>query len=84
MTNDNELVVEEDGVVLYDASDDKEESHTFGLKDNRDIFTQEYMEAFAAESDAKNARLRRNDRLVSVGMILGIVAFSALLAWIFF
>lgn len=79
-----DIEFDSDGVVVYDASDDEDDSVTYGLKDNREIFTDEYMEAFAREADTKNARLRRNDCIVSVGVIVGIVLFTAMLCMIYF
>lgn len=77
-------VQDADGITLYDATDDREDSNVTGLKDNREIFTDEYMLAFADEADAKNARLKRNERIVSIGVIISIVALIAALCWMYF
>lgn len=80
----NDIERDEDGIMLYDATDDQDDINVAGLKDNREIFTDEYMEAFVREADAKNARLKRNERIVSVGVIISIVTFIAALCWIYF
>lgn len=48
------------------------------------LFSDEYMQRFADETDAEMALAKRIDRLVSVGVIFGIILFVSLLCWIFF
>lgn len=88
--------VEEDGVVVYDPTDDVEEEMPkkrdddtmeladYYLQQTPGLFSDEYMQRFAEKTDAEMARAKRIDRLVSLGVIVGIVLFIALLCWIFF
>lgn len=71
-----------DGIILYDSTDDAEESEVSSMEEN--IFTDEYMRAFADEEERKIKRMKRIDRMVSVGVIVGIVLFISLLCWIYF
>ena len=73
---------DKDGIILYDSTDDAEESEVSSMEEN--IFTDEYMRAFADEEERKIARIKRIDRMVSVGVIVGIVLFISLLCWIYF
>lgn len=73
---------DEDGIILYDSTDDMDENEVPAEDD--DIFTDEYMLALADTEERKIARMKRIDRMVSVGVIVGIVLFVALLVWIFF
>lgn len=68
-----EIVEDADGIVLYDGSDDfvPEEN------ENDDIFTDEYMQAFADKMDAQIAREKRNDRIISVGTVIVVLGFIA-------
>lgn len=75
---DDATLRDEDGIILFDASDDGNDED----RDNGDVFSQEYMLEFARKHDAEIARNKRIDRLVSVGVILGIILFTALLAWL--
>lgn len=70
-----------DGIILYDSTDDAEESE---VTEEENIFTDEYMRAFADEEERKIKRMKRIDRMVSVGVIVGIVLFISLLCWIYF
>lgn len=71
-----------DGIILYDSTDDAEESDV--MSEGENIFTDEYMRAFADEEERKIKRMKRIDRMVSVGVIVGIVLFVSLLCWIYF
>lgn len=72
---------DKDGIILYDSTDDAEESE---VTEEENIFTDEYMRAFADEEERKIRRMKRIDRMVSVGVIVGIVLFISLLCWIYF
>ena len=71
-----------DGIILYDSTDDAEECDVAAEEEN--IFTDEYMRAFADEEERKIKCMKRIDRMVSVGVIVGIVLFISLLCWIYF
>lgn len=73
---------DEEGIILYDSTDDAEESDMTAEGEN--LFTDEYMRAFADEEERKIKRMKRIDRMVSVGVIVGIVLFISLLCWIYF
>lgn len=74
-------IVEENGVVVYDGSDDYDpgqdeiNDNEFNLMTNEEIFTDEYMQKYSERMDAKIARNRRNDRLMSVGVIIAVIVF---------
>lgn len=72
---------DKDGIILYDSTDDAEESE---VTEEENIFTDEYMRAFADEEECKIRRMKRIDRMVSVDVIVGIVLFVSLLCWIYF
>ena len=72
---------DKDGIILYDSTDDAEERE---VTEEENIFTDEYMRAFADEEECKIRRMKRIDRMVSVGVIVGIVLFVSLLCWIYF
>lgn len=73
---------DKDGIILYDSTDDAEESEVTSEGEN--IFTDEYLRAFADEEERKIKRMKRIDRMVSVGVIVGIVTFVSLLCRIYF
>lgn len=73
---------DKDGIILYDSTDDAEECEV--TSEEEDIFTDEYMRAFADEEARKIKRMKRIDRMVSVGVIVGIVLLISLLCWIYF
>lgn len=73
---------DKDGIILYDSTDDAEDSEV--TAEEEDIFTDEYMRAFADAEERKIRRMKRIDRIVSVGVIVGIVLFVSLLCWIYF
>lgn len=84
-------VIEEDGVVIYDESDDYDagedevtETDKFRLKTNEEIFTDEYMLDYAEKMDAKIAREKRMDHIISASVIIGIVLYIALVVYINF
>lgn len=85
------IITDNDGVVIYDPSDDMDDSAiiqeadgTYRLLENEEIFTDEYMQEFDRRQEAKQAKMRRDDRIISVCVIASIIAFTALLVWIFF
>ena len=71
-------VADDDGVVIYDESDDfdpvEDEVSDNGLMTNEEIFTDEYMDEYARKMDAKIARMKRNDWITSIGVILFVIA----------
>ena len=73
---------DKDGIILYDSTDDAEESDV--MSEGENIFTDEYMRAFADEEERKIKRMKRIDQMVSVGVVVGIVTFVSLLCWIYF
>ncbi len=82
-------IIEEDDVVIYDESDDYDPgeddgSEEFRLMTNEEIFTDEYMQAYAEEMDAKIKREKRNDRLVSIGVVAGVITFVAIITYLNF
>lgn len=54
------------------------------MSEGENIFTDEYMRAFADEEERKIKRMKRIDQMVSVGVVVGIVTFVSLLCWIYF
>ena len=90
MGNKDFVTVEEDGMVVYDESDDydpgeDEESHGeggFRLPKNEEIFTDEYMQDFAQRMDTKIEREKRNQRLISVCVIVGVIAYVLFMIWL--
>ena len=84
-----EIVEDEEGVVIYDESDDydpgeDETEEGFRLMTNEEIFTDEYMQEYARRMDAKIAVEKRNDRLVSAAVILGTILVVSLITIICF
>ncbi len=84
-------IVEEDGVVIYDESDDYDpgedediEGGEFRLLSNEEIFTDEYMQEYARKMDTQIAKDKRIDLLVSVGVIVTVIGFIALVFYIGF
>lgn len=88
MNDKSFTMVDENGIVVYDESDDfdpEEENFTESpLKSNEEIFTDEYMIEFSQKMDQKIAKEKRTQRLVSVGVILTIILYISLLTYIFF
>lgn len=83
-------IIEENGVVVYDESDDYDpgqdeiNDNEFHLMANEEIFTDEYMRNYSERMDAKIARNRRNDRLMSVGVIIAVIVFILTVIYINF
>lgn len=84
-------IIEEDGVVIYDESDDydpgeEEDIQTepggFRLMSNEEIFTDEYMRNYAKKMDEQIAREKRNQRLISVGVIVAIILYIGFITYI--
>lgn len=73
---------------IYDPTDDLFDDEVIDpahcLMTNEEIFTDEYMRDFAEKMDAKIAREKRNDRLVSVCVIVSVVAYIVALTAFFF
>ena len=85
--------IEEDGIVIYDESDDYDpgedencasEDGGFRLMDNEEIFSDEYMREYDRKMDAKKTKEKRVQRLISIGVISGIITYTAILCLIFF
>ena len=82
--------IEEDGIVVYDESDDydpgeDEETHGevgFRLPKNEEIFTDEYMQDFAQRMDEKIAREKRTQNIISVCVIVGVIAYILFMIWL--
>lgn len=86
-------VIEEEGVVIYDESDDYDhgedeanssENGEFRLMTNEEIFTDEYMAEYAKKMDAQIAKDKRNQRLISVGVVVSAVLFIGFVTYIAF
>ena len=90
MENKDFIKVEEDGIVVYDESDDydpgeDEEPHGeggFRLPKNEDIFTDEYMRDFSHKMDTKIAREKRTQNIISVCVIVGVIAYILFMIWL--
>lgn len=84
MSDKNFETIEEDGIIIYDERDDyvpQEDADTaeFHLLTNEEIFTDKYMHDYASQMDAKIAREKRIQRLISIGVILAIIAYTGFL-----
>ena len=89
-------IIEEDGVVVYDESDDYDPGEYedtnkdsdggdgFRLLSNEEIFTDEYMQNYAKKMDDQIAKEKRTQHLISVGVIIGVVLFIAAVSYINF
>ncbi len=87
-------MVEKDGVVIYDESDDYDpgedevveegnaEVSGFRLMSNKEIFTDEYMQNYARKMDAEIAKEERTQRLISVGVVAAVVLFIGLVTYV--
>ncbi len=81
--------IEEDGVVIYDESDDYDpgedeenlcentDDGEFRLLTNEEIFTDEYMQEYARKMDAQIAKENRYQLLISVCVVVGVILFIA-------
>lgn len=67
----------------YDPTDDEFEEDEAGVKSDEELFTDEYMLAFAEETDREINRHKILDRIVTVVMILILIGCAALIASIF-
>lgn len=117
-------IVEEDGVVIYDSSDDQEDFEEevsdsisladstsavcndsdandpnivegmylggivkdkdgYRLKENEEIFTDEYMRNYDRYITEKAAKQKREQNIISVGVILGCIVVIAFFFWLF-
>ena len=86
-------LIEEDGVVIYDESDDfdpgleeatQTEEGGFRMRTNEEIFTDEYMQDYARKMDNQIAREKRIQRIISVGVIVAVIMFIGLFSYINF
>ncbi len=87
-------IVEKDGVVIYDESDDYDpgedevvgegdaQAGGFRLMSNKEIFTDEYMQNYARKMDAEMAKEERTQRLISVGVVVAVVLFIGLVTYV--
>lgn len=91
MGNKDFGIVEEDGIVVYDGSDDydpgedenlKTEEGGFRLPENEEIFTDEYMQDFSQKMDAKIEREKRTQQLISICVIVGVIAYIIFMIWL--
>lgn len=71
--------IEDEGIIVYDESDDfapeEDDASEFHLITNEEIFTEEYIQDYSAKMDAKIAKEKRNQRLISVGVVLSIILY---------
>ena len=83
-------LIEEYGVVIHDESDDfdpgqEEATQTevggFRIRTNEEIFTDEYMQEYARKMDNQIAREKRQQRLISVGVIAAVILFIGLVSY---
>lgn len=86
-------VIEEDGIVVFDESDDydpgeDEENQSgskgFQLKTNEEIFTDEYMHEYARKMDEKIANEKLIQRFISVGVIVAVSLYIGFITFICF
>ncbi len=90
MDNKDFEIVEEEGVVIYDESDDYDPGEDepiqtdggFRLPENEEIFTEEYMQDFAEKMDAKIAHEKKTQRLISLCVIIGVIAYILFMIWL--
>lgn len=80
---EDKTVRDEDGIMVYDPTDDAFEDDMVGVKTDDEIFTDEYMLAFAEEADREIRRHRILDRIVTVVVILALMGCVAMVAGIF-
>lgn len=89
-------IIEEDGVAIYDESDDYDpgedqenlrettDEGEFRLLTNEEIFTDEYIQDYARKMDAQIAKEKRNQRLISVGVVVAVILFITFVTFINF
>lgn len=77
------MVSDEDGIVIYDESDDFDpgEARILDEDDELDI---EYLQRETARQEARQAIERRTQRWISVAVILTSVSFIAAVSYITF
>ena len=73
---------DDDGIILYDSTDDMDEIEL--AEESGDTFTDEYMLQLAESEERKIARAKHIDRMVSAGVVVGIILLVALFVWLFF
>ncbi len=74
---------DEERDIFYDPTDDAFEDEVAGIKTDDEIFTDEYMLAFADEADREIRRHKRMDRIVTVSVILIVALCVAMVVRIF-
>lgn len=74
-------IIEEDGLIIYDESDDLDlgEMHILDDFDELDI---EYLLRETARQEAQQAKERRTQRWISTAVILSVVSFIAIVSYI--
>ncbi len=72
--NDSITIRDDEEIIIFDATDDAGDD-----RDNRDVFTYEYMLAFAREEDACQKKMHRRDICVSAGVIIACLLYILLL-----
>ena len=84
-------LIEENGVVIYDESDDyapedaeatQTEEGGSRMMTNEEIFTDEYMQEYARKMDNQIASEKRNQRLISIGVIATVILFIGIIVYI--
>lgn len=79
----NFKIIEEDGIVIYDESDDFVPGETKKLIDEDQLDT-DYLLRETARQEIKQAEERRKQRWISTGVIMAVVAFIAGVCYINF
>lgn len=79
----NFKIIEEDGIVVYDESDDFVPCETVMLNDESELDI-DYLLSETARQETIQAHERRRQRWVSVGVIMAVVAFIAGVCYINF
>ena len=83
MNADKFKIIEEEGVVIYDESDDfdPEESQ---ILDEEDELDTDYLLRETQRQEARRAEERRRQRCVTVGVIAAVITFIAIMCYINF
>ncbi len=76
------IIEEEDGVVIYDESDDYVPEEN--ILDEDDELDTDYILRDAKRQEEQEAKEKRQQRLVSSGVIAAVVAFIAIISYINF